>query len=102
MSINNQFGFDDFIFFEKTQVSYTVFIFSASPEIIFLSLSFIHVMISLTKSTVTSKLSSIFLCVLIAADLIPIKVISAKFPLLSLSERASLIDHKLFYPAMVC
>ena len=50
-------------------------------EIIFFSLSRMQVIISLTKSTVTFKILSIFLCSFIFADLIPINVISAKCPL---------------------
>jgi len=74
---NSQFGFVDPISLEKVQVSYMVFIFSGFPETIFFSLSLIHVIISLTKSTVTWSALFIFLCSLISADLIPIKVISA-------------------------
>jgi hypothetical protein len=74
---------------ENTHVSYIFFIFSGSPEITFLFLSFIQVITSLTKSTVTFKILSIFLCSLIFAELIPINVISAKWPLLLLSFKAS-------------
>ena len=49
-----------------------------------------HVITSATKSTVTFKIEPILLCSLIFAELIPIKVISAKCPLLLLSIKASL------------
>ena len=62
---------------ENTQVSYIFFIFSGSPDITFLSLSLIQVIISAIKSTVTFKILSIFLCSLMVAELIPIKVIYA-------------------------
>jgi hypothetical protein len=45
---------------EKVQVSYIVLIFSGFPETIFFSLSFMQVIISLTKSTVTLKLYLFF------------------------------------------
>jgi len=44
---------------------------------IFLFLSFIQVITSAIKSTVTFKILSTFLCSLITAEFIPIKVISA-------------------------
>ena len=72
-----QLGFVDVVSLENTHVSYIFFIFSGSPETIFLSLSLIHVIISAIKSTVTFKIFPIFLCSLIFAELTPIKVISA-------------------------
>ena len=52
-------GFEDFIFLEKTQVSYIFLIFSGSPDIIFLSLSLIQVITSAIKLTVTFNISPI-------------------------------------------
>ena len=63
---------------ENIQVSYIFLIFSGSPETIFLSLSLIQVITSPTKLTVTCKKLFTFLCSFISAELIPIKVISAK------------------------
>ena len=74
---NCQLGFAEVTSLEKTQVSYIFLIFSGSPDIIFLSLSLMQVITSAINSTVTFKILSIFLCSLIAAELIPIKVISA-------------------------
>ena len=90
MSTNCQFGLLDLVSLENTQVSYIFFIFSGSPDTIFLSLSLIQVITSLTKSTVTLSILLIILCSLILAEFIPIKVISAKCPLLPLSLRAVL------------
>ena len=59
------------------QVSNTFLIFCSSPETTLLSLSLIQVITSAIKSTVTFKILPIFLCSLITAELIPIKVISA-------------------------
>ena len=74
---NCQLGLVDVVSLEKTQVSYIFFIFSGSPDTIFLSLSLIHVITSAIKSTVTFSILPIFLCSLTVAELIPIKVISA-------------------------
>ena len=72
-----QLGLTEVISLENIQVSYIFLIFSGSPDIIFLSLSLIQVITSAINSTVTFKILSIFLCSLITAELIPIKVISA-------------------------
>ena len=61
--------------FENFHVSYTFLIFLGSPDKILLSLSLIQEIISLAKSTVTSKILLIVLCSLIEAELIPIKVV---------------------------
>ena len=76
MLINFQFGLLEFISFENTHVSKTFLTFSGSPDKIFLFLSFMQEMISLTKSTVTSKKFPFFLCSLMVAELIPINVVS--------------------------
>ena len=62
ISTNCQFGLFDFVSLEKIQVSYIFLIFSGSPEIIFLSLSFMQVITSATKFTVTFNILFIFLC----------------------------------------
>ena len=77
ISTNCQLGFADVVSLEKTHVSYIFLIFSGSPDTIFLSLSLMQVITSAIKSTVTFKILSIFLCSLISAEFIPIKVISA-------------------------
>ena len=74
---NCQFGFEEVVSLEKTQVSYIFFILSGLPEIIFFSLSFIQVITSAINSTVTFNISPIFLCSLIFAELTPMNVISA-------------------------
>ena len=61
-----------------------------SPDKILLFLSFTQEIISLTKSTVTSKILLIFLCSLIEAELTPIKVVSDICPSFSLALTASL------------
>ena len=63
---------------------------SGFPDIIFLSLSFKQEIISLTKSTVTSKIVFLFWCSLIDAELIPINVVSEIWPFSFLSLIASL------------
>jgi len=63
------------VFFKNFHVSYTFLIFWGSPDKILLSLSLMQEIISLTKSTVTSKILLIILCSLIEAELIPIKVV---------------------------
>ena len=70
----------DLVSLEKTQVSYIFLILSGLPETIFLSLSFIQVITSATKSTVTFKISLVFLCSFMSAEFTPINVISAKWP----------------------
>ena len=56
VSINSQFKFFDLMSFENFHVSYTFLIFWGSPDKILLSLSLMQEIISLTKSTVTSKM----------------------------------------------
>ena len=77
-------------------MSYTFFTFSGFPDTIFFSLSFTHDIISLTKSTVTSKILFVCLKFLISAELIPIKVVSDTNPLFFLSLIASLKSLTIF------
>src|SRR5210317_2339360 len=74
VSTNCQFGLLDLVSLENTHVSYIFLIFSGSPEITFLFLSFIQVITSLTKSTVTFKILSIFLFFLIFVNLFQINL----------------------------
>ena len=88
--INCQLGFWDLTFRENFQVSFTFLIFWGSPEIILFSLSFMQVIISLTKFTVTSKRSFFCSWSLISAELIPMNVVSFLIWFVDLSFSASL------------
>ena len=82
--------------FENFHVSYTFLIFLGSPDKILLSLSLMQEIISLTKSTVTSKMLLFVWYSLIEAELIPIKVVFEIYPLSFLSLIASLNWSKTF------